>query len=165
MKATDFIKQSLESSKGWALGLIDDMKDAPLTQPTPNGGNHPLWVLGHIAYSEASLLDGFVLGQPNRYAEWEGLFNNGTTPSTNESDYPTLGDLMTKFEEVRAATLAHLDTLSDDDLDQKSHAPEEFSAYFGTVGACFAAMSTHCAFHAGQVADARRAAGREPLMA
>ena len=165
MKAIDFARHALESSKGWAMGLLDDMKDSPLTQPTSNGGNHPLWVLGHIVYSEASLLDGFVLGQPNRYAEWESLFANGTTPSTNADDYPSMEELFGKFEEVRAATLAHLDTLSDDDLDQKSHAPEEFSAFFGTVGACYAAMASHVSFHAGQVADARRAAGRAPMMA
>ena len=64
MNAIDFIKHSLESSKGWAMGLINDMQDAPLTQPTPNGGNHPLWVLGHIVKAESDLFDGFILGQP-----------------------------------------------------------------------------------------------------
>ena len=72
---------------------------------------------------------------------------------------------MGKFAEIRAATLAHLDTLSEEDLDKPSHAPEEFGELFATVGACFAAMCAHVAFHGGQVSDARRAAGRAPLMA
>ena len=42
MKTTDFIKTSLESGKNWLLHLTTDMKDAPLTQPTPNGGK--AWV-------------------------------------------------------------------------------------------------------------------------
>ncbi len=92
------------------------------------------------------------------------LFSSGTTPQANASMYPSFDELMAKFEQIRAATLAHLDTLSDENLDKPSHAPEEFGAYFGTVGACFGGMSTHVAFHGGQVADARRAAGREPLM-
>jgi len=165
MKTTDYIKMSLENSKGWALGLLNDMKDAPLTQPTSNGGNHPLWVLGHIVHSESNLLDGFILGKPNRFPEWEGVFSMKTTPSTDASNYPSFDELLSKFDEMRAATLAHLETLSDEDLDKPSHAPEEFGPPFATIGACFAAMSTHMAFHAGQVADARRAAGREPLMA
>lgn len=164
MNAIDYIKMSLENSKGWAMGLLSDMKDAPLTQPTPNGGNHPLWVLGHITRAESDLLDGFILGQPNRFPELEA-FSMGNTPSTDASQYPSMDELFAKFEQIRAATLAHLDTLSDADLDQKTHAPEEFGASFATVGACFAAMSTHISFHAGQVADARRAAGRDPLMA
>jgi hypothetical protein len=165
MKTTDFIKHSLASSKDWSLGLITDMKDAPLTQPTPNGGNHPLWVLGHLIHSESNLLDVFILGKVNRFPEWDGVFSMTATPSTDASVYPSMDELLAKFEEMRAATLAHLDTLSDDDLDARSHAPEEFGPHFGTVGACFAAMSGHSSFHTGQVADARRAAGREPLMA
>ena len=164
MNSTSFIKMALENGKGWTLGLVNDMKDAPLTQPTPNGGNHPLWVLGHIVRAESDLLDGFILGQPNRYPELE-CFGMGKEPSTNADDYPSIDDLLGKFEEIRSATIAHLDSISDDDLDQKSHAPEEFGELFGTVGSCFAAMITHMAFHTGQVADARRAAGRPPLMA
>jgi hypothetical protein len=140
------------------------MHDNPLQQPTSAGGNHPLWVLGHITRAESDLLDGFILGQPNRFPELENC-SNRVTPSRNAGDYPSMEELMGKFEEIRAATLAHLDTLSEADLDQKSRAPEEFGQFFGTVAACYAAMSTHVAFHAGQVADARRAAGRTPLMA
>jgi len=73
--------------------------------------------------------------------------------------------LLGKFEQVRSATLAHLDSLSDEDLDKQSHAPEEFGPPFATVAACFAAMASHISFHAGQVADARRADGRGTLMA
>ena len=62
MKTTDFIKNMLENSKGWAQGLLADMKDSPLTQPTSNGGNQPLWVLGHLTYSESARLDSFILG-------------------------------------------------------------------------------------------------------
>jgi hypothetical protein len=164
MTAIDYIRLSLENSKGWTMGLINDMKDAPLTQPTPNGGNHPLWVLGHIVRAESDLLDGFILGKPNRFPDLE-QFSMGNTPSTDPDQYPSMDELMANHEEIRAATLAHLDTLTDADLDKKRNAPEEFGAMFGTVGACFSAMSTHMSFHAGQVADARRAAGRSPLMA
>jgi uncharacterized damage-inducible protein DinB len=165
VKATDFIKLALEGSKGWALGLISDMKDAPLTQPTPKGGNHPTWVLGHLVHSESNLLDVFILGRPNRYPEFESVFGMKSTPTTDASRYPSIDELLGKLEEMRAATLAHLDTLSDDDLDKPSHAPQEFGPAFSTVGACFAAMSNHVTFHAGQVADARKAAGRAPLFA
>ena len=165
MNTIEFIKMSLENSKGWVMGLIADMQDAPLTQPTSSGGNHPLWVLGHVTRAESDLLDGFILGKPNRFPELESNFGMASTPSDDASQYPSMEELMGKFEEIRAATLAHLETLSEDDLDKPSHAPEEFGAFFGTVGACFAAMTTHLSFHGGQVADARRAAGRPPLMA
>ncbi len=162
MNATEFIKMSLVSGKGWLLNLIADMKDAPLTQPTPNGGNHPLWVLGHIVYSESSLFDVFLLGKPNRFPELENC-RIGSQPTTNASDYLPLDELLSKFEQIREDSLKHLASLSDDDLDKKSHAPEKYVDSFGTVAKCYSAMIAHMAIHAGQVADARHAAGRKPL--
>ena len=152
-------------SEGWIMGLIADMQDAPLTRPTAKGGNHPLWCLGHLAYSEGNLVHKLCQGKENPVEDWAGVFKEGSDVSDNADDYPSMDDLLAKSEEIRSATLAHLDTLTDDDLDKKSHAPEEFGAFFGTIGACLAAMTTHMSFHAGQVADARRAAGRSPLMA
>ena len=146
------------------MGLINDMRDQPTVQPTSNGGNHPHWVLGHLAYSESSLLDGFILGEENRFADLKDQFSAGTTPSASADGYPSMDELMGKFETIRAATLAHLETLSEADLDKPTSAPEELRDFFGTVGACYSAMAVHIAFHAGQVADARRAAGKAPLM-
>jgi hypothetical protein len=165
MQTTVFIRSLLESSKAWALRLIQDMEDSPLTQPTPHGGNHPLWILGHIVCSESDLLDVFILGKPNRFPEWGGLFSMGSTPSTDASQYPSMEELLATFEAMRGATLSYLDTLSDADLDRPSNAPEQFQPFFGTIGACFGAMCSHVSFHTGQVSVARRAAGRTPLMA
>jgi hypothetical protein len=67
------------------------------------------------------------------------------------------------FEEIRSAVLAHLDTLTETDLDKPSHAPEKFGAKFGTIGGCFIALTLHPTFHAGQVADSRRVAHRAAL--
>lgn len=118
MKATELIRMSLVSGKDWLIRLIFDMKHAPLTQPTPRGGNHPLWVLAHVIYSESDLLDVFLLGKPNRFPELENC-RPGSQPTTNASDYLTMDELLIKFEHVRADSLQHLATLADDDLDEK----------------------------------------------
>lgn len=165
MRATDIIRISLENSQNWIMGLLQDISDAPLTQPTATGGNHPLWIVGHLALSESQILDGFVLGHAARYADMEPLFGMGSTPVPEAAKYPPLSELVEKFSAMRAATLAHLATLSEDDLDQRSHAPEEYGPFFATVGACYTMLTIHVAFHGGQIADARRAAGRKPLMA
>ena len=165
MKTADFIKMSLDSSKDWVTGLLSDMEDAPLVQPTSNGGNHPLWILGHLVCSESALLDQFIEGKPNRFPALGELFSNGTTPAPDADKYPPMEELFAKFDAIRADTLAYLETLSDDDLDKPSHAPTEFGAEFATIAGCFAAMIAHVMNHAGQVADARRAAGREPMSA
>ena len=164
MKTTDYIKMSLEMSKNWVMGLAMDMKDSPLTAPTPRGGNHPLWCVGHLAYSEANLVQTVAQGKPNPLGDWKELFEGGSTPVTDAAAYPSYDELMQKFDETRAATLAYLDSLSDEDLQAESHAEGEMKEWFGNVAACFAAIPVHIGFHGGQIADARRAAGRPVLM-
>jgi hypothetical protein len=165
MKAVDFVRASLEMSKGWIMGLIADMQSAPLTAPTPRGGNHPLWVIGHLTYSEGNLVSGMIEGKPNPHSQWKALFDQGSEPMADASKYPSMEELIAKFEETRNHTLRLLETMTDADLDKPSHAPEELKDFFGTVGKCLAAIPIHFAFHGGEVADARRAAGRKPLMA
>ena len=96
--------------------------------------------------------------------DWAGLFKQGTDPSSDASVYPSVDEILGRMEEGRSATLAYLDTLSDTDLDKPSHAEGERKEWFGTIGQCLAAVTIHFAFHGGQIADARRAAGRDFLM-
>jgi uncharacterized damage-inducible protein DinB len=164
MKAVEFIRGSLESSARSTLALIDDMKDAPLTFPTPNGGNHPLWALGHIAWVEGNVIQQFMLGRPNPVAHWKDLFGIGSQASADPSQYPTLDEVREAFQHIRTETMKVLVTLNDDDLDQPSKGcPPEFKEFLGTYAQCLRVAIFNMMHHRGQVADARRAAGRKPL--
>ena len=164
MKAVEFIRQGLEGSARAALLMIDDMKDAPLTFPTPKGGNHPLWVLGHIAVVEGQVIQTIMLGRPNPVAHWNELFGMKSEPTADASRYPPLEEIREKFLELRADTMKTLDSLSDEDLDQPSKGcPPEMKEFLGTYAPCFLVLIFNTMTHRGQVADARRAAGRKPL--
>lgn len=165
MTAIDYIKTEMEMSKAWIVGLMADIADAPLTPPTPQGGNHPWWIIGHMVCSESNILHCYILGKENPLAELYEMFSIGTQPSEDGKGYPPMSDLLEIFESVRAETLAYLSSITDADLDKPSHAPEKEAAFFGTIGQCLAVMTMHLSFHGGQIADARRAAGRGALMA
>lgn len=165
MNARTIIAAGLESSKAWLLALVSDMRDAPLVAPTPNGGNHTLWVLGHVILSEASMVCGYIEGVPHPLSTWEGLFGAGSAPVEDAARYPSMEELLAEFENTRAHTLAVLNAMSDAELAGPSRAPAAMGAMFGTVGQCFLMLSLHTTFHAGQVADARRRLGRGPLIA
>lgn len=161
MKTTDYIRMTLEMSAGEALALIEEMRDAPLTFPTSNGGNHPLWVLGHHTVAEAKIVQEIMLGRPNPLAHWLGMFGPGTKAVADATRYPPLDEVMARFREVRANTLQALASLNDADLDQPSkNCPPEYQPFVGTVGQCFRQVGAHLTYHAGQVADAHRMAGR-----
>lgn len=104
------------------------------------------------------------IGQSNPLAEWKEIFGQGSQPVNDARQYPAWDEVMAKFEDTRSRTLQLLDSMSDDDLDKSSHAPEEAKQFFGTIGACLSATLLQFTYHGGQVADARRAAGRSPLM-
>jgi hypothetical protein len=166
VQSKDLIRINLDLSAAAGLQLIEDMKDAPLTAPTPNGGNHPLWVLGHLTYSEGSLINFIALGEEHPLGEWKDLFGIGSTPVYDQSAYPSMDDVLAKFATIRAGTLQRLDALGEDELDATSkRCPEGYEDRFGTVRLCFAMTANHWFMHRGQVADARRAAGRELLRA
>ncbi len=166
MTAIEFIRMGLETSKAATLGLIEDMKDAPLTQPTAKGGNHPLWILGHLAYSEANVVNHIILGNENPLIHWKGLFGDGGEPVADAARYPSMKELTEAFDVARSNTLGVLDGLAESDLDQPSkNCPPDREAFFGTIGKCFLILTLHPAMHRGQVADARRVLGRQPLVA
>lgn len=163
MNVKDFISHAFKAGSSWFEGMVNDIKDEPFALPTSQGGNHPLWILAHLVYSDSNLLDVFILGKENRYPEYAHCAA-GSDVSMNPDDYPSPDELIARLQEIRAAALAHLETLSETDLDAGTHAPPEYAEFFGSVGACYSAMITHMAFHNGQISDIRRAAGRAPLM-
>ena len=154
MNAIDYIRQEMEMSKAWIGGLMADMKDSPLTTPTSKGGNPPIWLVGHLTYSESNILNVYIRGNDNPLSEWQDIFSIGSQPSVDPNSYPSYDEILQKFESVRADTLAYLETITDVDLDKPSHAPEDRAAFFGTIGQCLAVMTTHLGFHGGQMADA-----------
>lgn len=164
MKTVDFIRMGLNRSAKATLALIDDMKDRPLTFPTARGGNHPLWILGHLAFSEGWVIQEIMLGRTNPLANWKEMFSHGTEPSAEASRYPDFESAKKAFQNIRAETMNALEGLSDGDLDQPSkNCPPDFREVLGTYGQCFLLSIMHPVTHRGQVADARRSLGLKPL--
>ena len=162
MTAIEFIRMGMEFSDR-TLALIDDMKDQPLTFPTAKGGNHPLWILGHLAFAQGQMLHRMD-GRPNPLANWKDLFGPGTEPTDDASRYPPFDELRQAFIDMRTATHRMLDTLTDADLDKPSKdCPPEMRKFVGTYGQVLMMSIIHPIAHRGQVADARRSVGKKPL--
>jgi hypothetical protein len=167
MNTIAFIRSSLENSKGFMMGFFEDLKDEPFAQPTAKGGNHALWILGHLAYSESSMVHSMVLGKEScPLQEWKDLFGFGSEPQCDASVYPSYEELLVRWEEARAFSLATLDSMSDADLDKPAlGCPDEWKAYFGTIGLCYSMLIMHPTMHYGQLSDIRRTLGRPIMMA
>jgi len=131
--------------------------------PTPAGGCHTLWVLGHLAYIEALVTRAFMLGEANPLAHWEDTFD-GADVSGHTRDFPAFDDVLKTCRDTRATTRMLLDSYSENDLDIPSvAAPAGYEDVFGTRRTCLQFVTDHWYMHRGQLADARRAAGLERM--
>lgn len=163
MQSIDLIRDNLAKSRDRVLARVEDMRDFCLVPPTPRGGGHTLWVLGHLAYIEGLVGQRFVMGKANPLSDWEATFD-GDGVSERLEDYPPFDEVLAKCREMREATLCTLGSLSEEDLDRASaRAPDGHADTFGTYRLCFQFLSDHWYMHRGQLAGARRAADLERM--
>ena len=161
MRAVDTIRAAL----GFAdqgVGLLETMKDKPFVQPGPWGGNHALWILGHVTVAEGRLHK-ILFGTPNPVEHWKPLFDWGSTPTTDPTAYPSFEEVLRTYRGLRSKTLAFLDEIGDAGLDRPTKtAPPGLEAAFTTVGNAVMTIAMHQTFHNGEAAVARRASGQRP---
>lgn len=162
MKAINLIRWALRKTDEWMVGTAEDLRDTPMIPPTPRGGNHPLWTVGHVAFVEGDL--GQVLGgEPNPVERWRPLFGQGSKPTADASAYPSYDEVLATYRELRARNLARLDAIGEAGLDRPSEfVPPDSEEEMKTVGTTLLVIALHQMSHLGQLAVARRAAGKEP---
>jgi hypothetical protein len=163
MTLKDTILFAMTGANGAVIPLIDDMRDAPLVQPTQNGGNHPLWILGHLTVVEG-IVPKVLFGEENKVEEWAPIFGIGTDVVTDASKYPQFDEVRARYEALWLANKQLFESFTEADLDKPTTwQPPRLEKVMPTFGLTFLTLSLHKMSHRGQLADARRAAGRKPL--
>ena len=143
-------------------GYIGDLTDEQLLlRPHPDA-NHIAWQLGHLIVSEHELNNmvcpDSMPALPDGFAE---KHTKETASSDDAADFCTKAEYLAAMETQRSGTMALLDRLSDDELNQPS--PEKIRQLGPTVGAVIAAQSAHWMMHAGQWVIVRRQIGKPAL--
>jgi hypothetical protein len=159
MQSIDLIRDNLMKSRDRVLARIEEMREHAVVFPTPRGGCHTLWVLGHLAYIETLVVRTFMLGETNPLAEWQGRFD-GEDTSGDIHHYPSFDQVLATCRDMRQSTLTLLDSMSENDLDKVSaKVPAGFEDTFGRHRLCLQYVADHWYMHRGHLADARKAAG------
>ena len=165
MHTIDFIRMSMDASKEMSLSLINDLQDEPFAQPTINGGNHAIWILGHLAYIESVMIHQLIQGKVTcTLAHHKETFDPEGGPSTEPSEYPSFDQLFKDYDTARRETVEYLDTITQNDLNSPAlGCPEEWKPHFGTIAQCLDFIAHHPSLHFGQLADIRKSLGRKPI--
>jgi len=156
----DAIRFTLATAEEAVLSSLKTIQDTPTVFPTANGGCHPLWVMGHLAFVEGVAHE-ILSGGQNPAEDWASLFGPGTTPTADAATYPTLDEVRARYTKFRQKTLQLLDGLSEADLDRPTtKQPKGLEALFATPGKSLLTIALHQIGHKAQLTDAFRSAGR-----
>jgi uncharacterized damage-inducible protein DinB len=161
MTAKDTIKLALTMADRIVLGTVDKISDQPTAFPTPNGGCHPLWVVGHLALVE-SLIPNILYGEKPEIADsWQKLFGEHSEPVADANAYPPFAEVKAKYHELRERNLKLLESLTEGELDRTTKNPPAGREHeFATFGSSFLTLSVHQLMHRANVSDSMRAIGR-----
>jgi uncharacterized damage-inducible protein DinB len=124
--------------------------------------NHALWFVGHMATIDNFFLSLVAPDKTRPMPELQSQFGMGSQPTNDPAAYPPPDSVLEVMNERRAALLAALDGMTDDDLAQKtpSGAPE----FLPDVASVFELAIWHEGQHNGQLSVTRRALGHKPLL-
>lgn len=147
---------------GLTLGLANmlaaDIEEEQMATPAPGGGNTPVWVLGHLAVVASFAAK--QLGLPSTCPEdWRAKFGPGSKPPAPSDPRPTKAELLAALTEghqrvTEGAKKAPVEELA------KPHSVEFMLTVLPTRGDLLAhLMTTHEAFHLGQLSLWRRQMG------
>jgi len=161
MNIKDLYRHQFDMGQYYLREMVKEMSHEEMVTPPVPGGNYALWSLGHITFSEASGLYVQLRQEPNPLEAWEALFDQGTTPTAGGQGYPGKDEVWSHFEQVRRDLLAFLEAQSEEDLDKPSGVDHP---WYDTAGKMLGVLAVHQAFHAGQIALARKALGKPPAL-
>jgi hypothetical protein len=163
MQAKDAIKAALNSTQFVLNMYLSDLSDADLlVRPVPNA-NHIAWQLGHLISAEPFLMHTEL--PDAAYPALPAGFNEQHSKETATADGPAGFRSKTEYldlaQQMRTATVAALDKLSDNDLDRASTG--RMAKFAPKLADLFILVSNHTLMHAGQFTVVRRKLGKPVL--
>lgn len=161
MKAIDTLRTALAFSD-MGMKHLSEMSDTPLLRPGPWGGNHAMWIAGHLAVVEGRLQQ-ILHGIPNPVKDWKPLFDWGSEPVDDPAAYPPYEEVVGKFKELREQTHAFLNDVGEEGLDQPTKCQPPGFGGFETAGSAILIVACHATGHLGGLTVVRAAAGKQRL--
>ena len=163
MKAIDAIRIALKFSD-MGMKHLEGMRDTPLLRPGPWGGNHAMWIAGHLTVVEGRLQQ-MLHGTDNPVRAWKPLFDWGSEPLDDPAAYPPYDEVLDQFKALRGRTHAFLDEVGEEGLDRptKTQPPGWKGGAFDTAGGAIMVIAGHACGHLGGLTVVRAAAGKQRL--
>lgn len=165
MTGREAIQAALEGTQKTLTWFLSDFTDADmLVRPVP-GANHAAWQVGNVIGGDVGLISSELPAAkypplPPGFAELHG--GSAGAKQDGPAGFLTQAEFIKLFTDVRASTIAALNTLTDADLDRPCTG--KYKSFAPTLGRMFLAVSDHTTMHSGQFSVIRRKLGKPVLM-
>jgi hypothetical protein len=138
--------------------ILAGLEDVHLAMEPQPGTKTAGWLIGHLTISGDSARR--FCGQPALCSkEWRSLFNPGTQPSHDPKQYPPMASLCDAFNRVYTDLFDVATTVDPTTLAVENPYAPARAGFPLTVDFVAYMISSHLAYHLGQLAGWRAAAG------
>ena len=159
MNAKEVALQTLNLSDHVTKAYLGDLSDADLMIRAVPGMHHIAWQMGHLISVERMGVEMISPGSCPALPEgFDAKHTKEASTSDDASQFHTKAEYLAVWDAQRAATLAVLKSLTDEQLD--APAPETWQRMVPTVGLTFNFLGTHVLMHVGQYVAVRRYLGK-----
>ncbi|HXY33631.1 MAG TPA: DinB family protein [Planctomycetaceae bacterium] len=145
--------------------LLADIDEPRLQHPLCEGGNSPAWILAHLAIVNDFCLRNLGEKQPSAPTEWHKRFRPGAVPKDDPAPLPTKAELAEVLESGRRRIVEAAAKADPEKMNQPQTSDFFKDSPVKTVGDVVAhLLTTHFAFHLGQISAWRRIEGKPYLI-
>jgi DinB superfamily len=140
--------------------LLHEIDETRFQHPLVEGGNSPAWILSHLAVVNDYCLKN--LGEQRILpAEWHKRFRPGAAPKDDPSPMPTKTELLETLEKGRRQICETIAKVDPERMEQPQNSDFFKDSPVKTIGDVVAhLLTTHFAFHLGQISSWRRLEGQ-----
>ncbi len=162
MRDVDTLIESIDGSRDWTLKLIADLEDGDWTFQPADGLHHALWICGHLASSQQTLVLMRVLGHAKAHEEFVAHFPHGDgVKSASAHAYPSATAVRDTMAAIHGDVLDGIRSMSAEHLGEPCGGPGGAAhPHYTTKRGAILHCARHEAFHAGQLALIRRLIGK-----
>lgn len=154
---------SLDFARKMSLALIDAIPEEHWFHIPVENGNHAAWILGHIAWEDDDILKSL---NPERGSKlppaWHERFATGSRPTPEPDAYPSLDELRTAANALRAEVRAFFTGAADRLTDP---VPPSVHGFAKDLAALMPLLACHEMIHVGQLTVIRKSLKLGPVFA
>ena len=149
------IAAGFQFNTGFIGKITEEFDDADWVRRPEAGGNHALWLVGHLAIARRGLLG--ILGEKLEPEPWHELFDMGSDLQSDDA-YPAAEVLLEDLAAVGRQLVARLEALTEAEADAEGENKFPYGGKSLSGAAHF--LHFHESYHLGQLAYIRRMGGK-----